>query len=297
MQAASATVSARAAPPVLTRARARASATLNAFAALVALAVTFIEHAQHLAFTVRAHVAEPADGLTRRFFETSGIRLIGMYMRRGAMRSVTLYRVLWPQTNRGALLRLRALLRDRTPPEQGGAHARAGTAAHDNAPAIPTHPKWHQTCDLSYLPGQEPVADAARRRAACSILSAISVHNRITAGSAGASRDELLAPIASFGGSLTPFIAEVDRCKAPASRVETPRFERAPEYPCPDSLSAEEQSCDVTPPQAASAECSSPPAEPCSACGETFARTEIAPAMLWPVSLPPMREIAATAFL
>ena len=95
--------------------------------------------------------------------------------------------------------------------------------------------------------------------------------------------------------SISQSIAEVDRRRAPASRVETPRFEAPPEHPRPNCLAAEEQLRDVSRPQAASVECALPEAEPCAASGNAFARTETAPAMLWLVSLPPVREAAATA--
>jgi len=111
-----------------------------------------------------------------------------------------------------------------------------------------------------------------------------------TAANTGASRDARFVPIARFGDSLIPFTAEVDRRKAPASRIETPRFGAPPEHRRRDCLLAEKQSCDRAPPQQASAEWSSPEAEPCPA---TFEQTETAPAMCRPVS--PAREVAAPA--
>ncbi|HUB48882.1 MAG TPA: hypothetical protein VMB73_28230, partial [Acetobacteraceae bacterium] len=84
----------------------------------------------------------------------------------------------------------------------------------------------------------------------------------------------------------------VDRRKAPASRIETPRFGAPPEHLRPDCLLAEEQSCDRAPPQQASAECLSPEAQPCP---ETFEQTETAPVLHWPVS--PAREVAVPASL
>jgi len=198
MNAAAATTSDRAAQPPSSRAWARASATLNAFAGLVALVFTLIRYGKTHAVTIRAHIAELGRGLAGRFFGTAAI-LAG------------------------------------------------------------THPNFANTAEY-----------------------------------AAASRDVLLVPI-DRPGSLTQFIAEVDRRKAPASRVETPRFEAPPEHQRPDSLSAEEQSSDRAPPHAASAECSSPQAGPCPASGETFERIETAPAMQWPVSSPPAREVAAAA--
>ena len=113
-----------------------------------------------------------------------------------------------------------------------------------------------------------------------------------TAEETGASRDAPFVPIARHGGSLIQFTAEVDRRKAPASRIETPRFGVPPEHLHPDCLRAEEQSCDRAPPQQASAAWSSPEAEPCP---ETCEQTETAPVLHWPVS--PAREVAATASL
>ena len=113
-----------------------------------------------------------------------------------------------------------------------------------------------------------------------------------TAEKTGASWDNQLVPIARFGASLTQFTAGVDRRKAPASRIETPRFGAPLEHFHPDCLLAERQSCDRAPPQQASAEWSSPEAE---RCPETFDQTETAPALHWPVS--PAREVAAPASL
>jgi len=111
----------------------------------------------------------------------------------------------------------------------------------------------------------------------------------------GASRDDRFVPIVRHGDSFTQFTAEVDRCKAPASRIETPRFGVPPEHLRPDCLLAEEQSCDRAPPQQVSAECSSPAAGPCPETGETFEQTETAPVLHWPVS--PAPEVAAPASL
>jgi hypothetical protein len=108
----------------------------------------------------------------------------------------------------------------------------------------------------------------------------------------GASRDNQFVPIARLGRSLTLFTAEIDRRKAPASCIETPRFGAPPEHLHPDCLRAEEQSCDHAPPQQASAECPSPEAEPCP---ETFEQMETAPVLHWPVSS--AREVAAPASL
>jgi hypothetical protein len=108
----------------------------------------------------------------------------------------------------------------------------------------------------------------------------------------GASRDDQFVPIARHGDSPIQFTAEVDRRKAPASRIGTPRFGAPPEHLRPDCLLAEGQSCDRAPPQQASAEWRSPEAEPCP---ETFEQTETTPVLHWPVS--PAREVAAPASL
>jgi len=293
MNAASATVSARAAPPVLTRAWARVSATLSAFAVLVALVANLIEQGKHLAATIRAHAADCGYGQTGGFLETGDIHVIGTCIRRGVMRRMALYKALWHQANGRFGSRLPALPCDRTPPAPGGAKARAGTAAaQHNAPATAAHPERRQNCDPSYLPTDEPAADEASRRAARAIPPRVSPHFANTPEAAGILRDgPLLVPFASLGFRFTQFIAEVDRCQAPASRIETPRLGRGPEHQRPNCLSAVEQLRDVPPPQAASAECSSPEAKPRPG---TFEQTETAPAMLRPVSPCPAQEVAAT---
>ncbi|HUB50440.1 MAG TPA: hypothetical protein VMB73_36190 [Acetobacteraceae bacterium] len=135
----------------------------------------------------------------------------------------------------------------------------------------------------------------ARRRAAGRTVPPTCLDLANTAEQTGASRDAQRVPIARLGGSLTQFTAEVDRRKAPASRIEAPRFGAPPEHLRPDCLLAEEQSCDRAPPLQASAECPSPAAGPCPETGETFERTETAPVLHWPVS--PAREVAAPASL
>jgi hypothetical protein len=292
MSTAAAIVSDRAAQPDLTRAWARASATLNAFAYLLTLVFNLTGHAKTLARAFRVHVRQPGYGRTGRFFGTAIIPVISKCMRRGVMRGMALYKVLWRRACRRPSTRLPALQRDRTPSGQGGANARAGTAAAHDAPAKAALPKWRQACDLSHLLAEPAVAEAARRRVAGAILPGIDLDFANTAESAGASWDNLLVPIARFGGSLNQFIAEVDRRKAPASRIETPRFGVPPEHHRPDCLLAEEQSCNRAPPQQESAECSSPEFGPCPETCEAFVRTETAPALRWPVS--PAREVAAT---
>ena len=295
MSTAAATASDRAAQPVPTRAWTRASATLNAFACLVALVLNLIGLGKTLARSFRGHVRQPGYGLTRGFFGTSGIPAIGTCLRRSLMHSVALYKALWHQATRGLSERLSGLRRDRTPPEQGDAHARAGAAAQVNAPAKTASPKW--TCDLSSLPTEQDAADAARRRRVGAMIPDVRTAANRTSDNAGMFPDKLLVPIGRLGGSLNQFIAEVDRCKAPASRVETPRFEAPPEHHRPNCLSAEDQLRDPAPPQAKSAEWSSPEAGPRAASGNAFERTETAPAIARPVLPRPAREVAATALL
>jgi len=231
MSTAAVTTSDRAAQPDLTRAWARASATLNAVAVLITFVFDLIRHGKTLAraVTFPNDVREPGDGLIGRFFGTAIIPIISKCMRRGVMRSVVLY----------------------------------------TAPA--------------------------RRRAAGRTLPPTCLDLANTAEQTGVSRDAQLVPIACNGFSLTQFTAKVDRRKAPASRIETPRFGAPPEHLRPDCLLAEEQSCDRAPPQQASAEWSSPAAGPCPETGETFEQTETAPVLHWPVS--PAREVAVPASL
>ena len=228
--AAAATVSARAAQPDPTRAWARASATPNAVAVLIALVVALLQQIRSLARAFRNHVPQPGDSLTGRFPGTAIIHAIGTCMRPRAMRSQALYQA--PARPREAGL---------TVPQ----------------PCLnPTNP----------------------------------------AESTGASRDGQLVPIARFGVSVTQFIAEVDRCQAPAARIESPRFGNGPpERRRPDCLLAEEQSCDHAPPQQKSAECYCPETKPCVASGKAFEQTETAPVLHWPVS--PAREVATAASL
>jgi len=117
----------------------------------------------------------------------------------------------------------------------------------------------------------------------------------VTAEAAVALRDQIFVPgDHRLGGALTESLAEVDRRKAPASRIETPRFGVPPEYRRPCCLLAEEQLRDVPPPQDWSAESSSPDAGSRLASRETFVPAETVPANRWPVS--PAREVAVTAF-
>jgi len=314
MNAAAATVSDRAAQPDTTRAGARAFATLNAFAALVMLVFDLIEHGKTLAVTLRDHIRGLGHARAGRFFGTGNAHAIGTYMRRGVMRSIALHKMLlWHQANRPLGSRLAGLRHDRIPPEQGSANARGDAAAQDNAPAKPMRSEWRQTGDLSSLTTDQAITDAARRHAAGAMRSDMCRRSSMTGENPGALRHESLVPTEPFGGSLTQFgdywlggscrqadsrpqfSAEVDRRKAPASRIETPRFEAPPEHQRPNCLSAEEQLRVFLPPQAASAECPSPEAEPRSASRHAFERTETAPAMHWPVSPRPAREVAATA--
>jgi hypothetical protein len=216
----------RAAQPDITRAWARASATLNAVVVLITLFLKPIRQGKTLGDVFRNHVLEPGCRLTGRFFGTVIIPIISKCMRRGVMRDIALY----------------------------------------TAPA--------------------------RRRAEGPTLSHACLDLANTAEQTGVSRDAQLVPIACNGFSLTQFTAEVDRRKAPASRIETPRFGAPPEHLRPDCLLAEEQSCDRAPPLQASAECLSPEAQPWP---ETFEQTETVPVLHWPVS--PAREVAAPASL
>ena len=239
MSTVAATVSDRAAPPDVTRVWARASATLDAFACLVAFVVT----------------------LTGRFFGTRAARAIGT-----------------------------CLCHDRTQRAQCGANA----VANCTAPAASAPPSHWRACDFAGLPGQEPCADAVRCASAGASLALFPFAFGIAAEHAGVSRDEPLVPIDRHGGSLMHAITEVDRCKAPASRVETPRFDAGPEYPRPDCLSAEEQLRDLSPPQASSAGCSLSKAEPCAAVDNGVAPTQTVPFVQWPVPPQLAREVAAT---
>ncbi|HUB49304.1 MAG TPA: hypothetical protein VMB73_30390 [Acetobacteraceae bacterium] len=318
MSTAAAIVSARAAQPDLTRAGARASATPNAVAAFVAFVCNLVLHSKNLAFTFANCVRKSGHGLTARFFGTSIIDAIVARLRHGVMRRLALPEMLSHRAWRGVSVWLPVLWRRRISPGQAGADARAIAAAQhnvraiaaaqdDNAPAKDMRSTMWQTCDLSHLPAQDlsdrpangaaaqAAAREARRRKAGAIAAGTCLASSITAETAGLVWYEPLVATRRFRISLTRFSAEVDRCKAPASRVETPRFGVPPEHPHLDSLSAEEQSSDHAPPQAASAECPSPEAEPCPETCETFEPTETAPAMTWPVSLPTAQEVAAAA--
>jgi hypothetical protein len=226
MSTAAVTVSDRAAQPDITRAWARASATLNAVAVLITLVFNLIRHGKNLAVAFRNRVGQRGDDLTGRFFGTVIISIISKCMRRGVMRGVALY----------------------TAP----------------APLRAAGPFRPDTC-LDF-------ANPAEKT--------------------GASRDDRHVPIARIGDSLIQFTAEVDRRKAPASRIETLRFGAPPEHLRRDCLLAEKQSCDHAPPQQASAAWSSPEADPCP---ETCEQTETAPAKCRPVS--PAREVATPASL
>jgi len=302
MSTAAAIVSARAAQPDLTRAWARASATLNAVAAFVAFVCNLVLPGKNLAFANR--VRKSGHGFTAWFFGTSTIDVIVARLPRGIMRSLALPQALWHRAWRDVSVWIPMLWRGRSAPGQDGANARPNAAAQDNVSSKDMRSTACQSCDLSHLPTHDfsdrPTKEAAAQAAArevCrhnagAIAAGIRLDRGITAETADAVWDEPLVPIRRFRLSLTRFSAEVDRCKAPASRIETLRFGVPPEHPRLDSLSAEEQSSDHAPPQAASAECSSPEAEPCP---ETFKLTETGPAMPWPVSLPPAQEVAATA--
>jgi len=110
----------------------------------------------------------------------------------------------------------------------------------------------------------------------------------------GMARDTRV-PIGRASGHFMPFIAAVDWRKAPASPVETPRLGTPPEHRPLDGLLAEKPSGHRAPPPATSAEWSSPPIEPRSVAGETFAWIGTLPAKHQPVALPLSREVAATA--
>ena len=202
MNAAASITSDPAAQPDLTRAWARASATLNAFAALVAFA----------------------------------IRLVHSRNRRGVMRCLALLKLLWRRSNSAVTQHLARLRQGRLPSGQDSANASAATSR-----------------------------DAPR------------VHSD------------------SPSGPLTQFIAEVDRRKAPASRIEAPRFEAPPEHHRPVCFPAEEHAGHHPPPPASSVECRAPAAEPCSASRTAFRQTDTVPAKRWPVLMPPAPEVAATA--
>ncbi|HUB48036.1 MAG TPA: hypothetical protein VMB73_23910 [Acetobacteraceae bacterium] len=290
MSTAAAIVSARAAQPDLTRAGTRAPATLNAFAVLIAVVVNLIDYGRTLALTVRGHRRNLGFGRAGTSFATRDIHAIAtLSPRRSARHSVALPKALWRRASCALRAWLPGLRRDRTQLDQRGTNIHAGATAQDRAPAQATPAKSSHTHDISDRPTRQQAAGQAHRPRSIPLDVATSP------GNTEMSPDMLLVPIRRFGGSLKHFIAEVDWCKAPASRIETPRFERAPEHHRPGSLSAEEQSRDHAPPQAASAECSSPEAEPCPETCETFEPTETAPARSWPVSRPPTREVAATA--
>jgi len=285
MCTAAATASARAAQPVLTRAGTRASATLNAFAVLIAVVVNLIDHGRILALTVRG---KPGFGRASRVFATGLHTIPALCLRCSAMHGVALAKALWRRARCALRAWLPGLRRDRIPLDQSSANIHAGATAQDSALAKATPAALGQARDISRLSAPPQAAGQARRPWAGPLDLGI------TPANAGPLRDEG-RPVRRFGGSLRQFIAEVDRCKAPASRVETPRFGAPPEHHRPGSLSAEEQSRDHAPPQAASAAKSLPQAGPCPETCGTFRPTETAPAKPWPVSLPPLQEVAVTA--
>ena len=292
MSIAAATVSARAAQPDLTRAGTRASATLNAFAVLVAVVFTLIAYARTLSLTVRGNRRDRGFGRPSTSFATGNIHTTAMQRQRpSAAHAVALPKALWRQASRALRMWLPGLRRDNIRLDQRGANIHVAAAAGGNAPAQTAPAQSSQIRAISDLPTPPQAAGQARRP------WAISLGCGITPANAELFPDTMLFPIRRFGDSLKPFIAEVDRCKAPASRIETPRFERAPEHHRPGSPSAEEQSRDPAPPQAAFAEWSLPHAGPCPETCEPFRPTETAPARSWPVSLPPTREVIAAASL
>jgi len=290
MSIAAATASARAAQPDLTRAGTRASATLNAFAVLISVVFNLIAYARTLSLTLCAHRRDRGFGRPSRFFATGNIHTTATQRQRpSAAHGVALPKALWRRASRALRVWLPGFRRDNTRLDQRGANIHVAAAAGGNAPAQATPAQSSQARAIYALPTQ--AADQARRP------WAISLDCGITPANAELFPDTMLFPIRRFGDSLKPFIAEVDRCKAPASRIETPRFERAPEHHRPGSPSAEEQSRDPAPPQAAFAEWSLPQAGPCPETCEPFRPTETAPARSWPVSLPPTREVTAAASL
>jgi len=278
MSTQAAVVSARAAQPDVTRAGSRASATPNAVAVLIAVVVNLIGHVRHLAPPSRDHARTPGADHARRFPGTGAIHRIGIGIRRAAQ-----YAMPWHKA--GTSLP--------THPARDAANpAPHGTAAAANPAAVP--PQWVQLRDVSNPHTRQAVANEPRRRTAGATLADICLPFPMTTESAGTSRDEWCVPTESLGGSPVQFSAEVDRRKAPASRIETPRFEVPPEHRRPNCLPAEEQLRDLLPPQAPSAGCSSPEAEPCTASGRTCAPADTAPAMRSPVVPPKAQEVAAT---
>ena len=292
MSTAAAIVSARVAQPGSSRAGTRASATPNAFAVLISLVFNAIARGRNLAVAFRGHaVCRMAATLCGT--GAGAVRRLGMSMRCGAVRSLALSARLWHWAICARRRQRPALRSGGISPRQCGTAAQARAAAKDEAFAGPVRPEWPQACDPSCLP--MAAAAAARGHAAGAVLADICSCFGRTLENAAAARDAWRVPANRLGRYPLHVIAEVDRCKAPASRVGTPRFDARPEHHRPDSLSAEEQSCDVAPPQTAPAGCSSPQAEPCAASGETCVRTETAPVLYWPVSSRPAREVAATA--
>jgi len=293
MNAAAAITSARAAQPDRSRAWARASATLNAAAVLVSFIGNVIGQGRRLARACRGHPAASGDTPPGRRRETRVAPVSLTNWRGGIIRGAALCRLLWHHANPGLGALLPALRRDRAQAEPGGAFACSGVAATDNVPAQAAHPQSRQACDLPSRPTQPAVADPACRPAAHAPHITLDLVS--TTATAGALRDSLPVRGNRLGFRLTPFLAKVDRCKAPASRIEPPRFEAPPEHQRPNCLSAVEQLRDVLPPQAASAGCLSPQAEPCTASRQAFQRSETVPVMQRPVLPRQAREVAATA--
>ena len=292
MNAATATTSARAAQPDPTRAGARASTTSNAFAVLITLVFTLIQHGGHRAGAFRAHIAAPGHRPTARFFGTANILVIRASLRRCVMRCTALYQALRHQANRRLASQQPALPRAPARLQQGTANARTGTADQHTAPASTAHQHWQQYSDLFMA---QPVAREVTNRATAANPPHLDF--AATAETAAMFPHRLLVLIDRFGGCPTQFIAEVDRCQARASRIETPRLGRGPEHQRPNCLSAVEQLRDGPPPQAVSAEGSPPRAAPCAASARTFEQTETVPAIQWPVSPCPAQEVAVPASL
>jgi len=246
MNAAATATSALAALAHLTRAWARAFATLDAVACLVTLASSLVNHGKVLVRAIRASVGEAGVRLARALLSADGIDAVATH----------------------------------------------APAAGHALPVRAARPAWRQTHTVIHLLWEATAADSAHPRRADPVAASIGRYVGTTAALAVVPRHEPFDPLDRFGGRLTQFIAEVGRCKAPASRVETPRFEAPPERLSLGSLSAEEQSSHRPPPQATSARDTARGAEPRSASRPAREQTETAPPMC-PVALPPAREVVA----
>jgi hypothetical protein len=209
------------------------------------------------------------------------------------MRGVALCKVLWYRTIIGLGLRLPWLQQDRTRRGEHGANAPTDAAAQDAAHADATNPEWRHICDLTYRAMRDEAANEARRHAAGAIPADTGRDLEMFPDNAGAPQDELLVVIRRSGRSLIQ--RRLTGAKTPAFRLGMPRFDASTEHQRPKCRPAEEQWRDLTPPRAASADCSSPQAEPRAAAGKAFRRTETAPAMYRPVVPHQAREVAATA--